>query len=197
MLTSHHHLVLRFRMDGSKPPLYRVPLCMVLDQAEGYLSVPGSPKWSFSFMFSVCTSLCATCFACLIFPNLMLLIICTWWGLTKEGLRNMQKQMGTPSTPFHNMAFCSNRQQDYNTNQFVVHVTVRRQASKGGSTVHTPLSVVCLFQKCPQWLQLWMYFQQSKYFWKWYSAARLCQSESSSNDIMLSAAVYSVREHTT
>ena len=44
--------------------------------------MPGSAVWSFSF--SVCTSMCATCFAYIIFLNLILPVICMWWGLQRR-----------------------------------------------------------------------------------------------------------------
>ena len=49
-------------------------------------------------------------------------------------------------------------------------VEMEWQGGKWGSTVYTPPSVYCPFQKCPQWLKLWMYSQQSKCFWKRFNA---------------------------
>lgn len=62
----------------------------------------------------MCYVLCLSHVPQLDSPNSMYLV-----RITKEGLKNMQKERGTPSTPFHNMEFCSNRQRSYSTDQFI------------------------------------------------------------------------------
>ena len=48
----------------------------------------------------------------------------------------------------------------------VIREGVKRSACKKGSTAHTPQSLVCQFQKHPQWLNIRTYCQKVGCFWK-------------------------------
>jgi len=73
-------------------------------------------------------------------------------------------------------------------------VEVQWQGGKWGSTVYTPPSVYCPFQKCPQWLKLWMYSQQSKCFWNRFNALWPFWCDPGSDHAVPTAAMYSDKE---
>lgn len=68
---------------------------------------------------------------------------------------------------------------------------VNRQPAKTNSTAPLSPSVFCQFQKCPQWLTLWMDCQCSKCFWKRYKAAWPLRGEPISGHAVPTAAVCS------
>ena len=145
-------------------------------------------------------SMCATCFAYLIFLNLILPVICMWWGLQRRVWETCKRIQELLPHLFVMWDFCSN------SNKIIVLTSLLDSCwrdSQETSLVKRValfthlLSLSHLFQKCAQWLRLCASSQQSKYFWRRYSAARVCLSECSINDIILSVAVCSYREHTT
>jgi hypothetical protein len=74
---------------------------------------------------------------------------------------------------------------------------VKRQANKPSSIAHTGTQhrdLYNMFQKCLQWLKVWMCSQWSKCFWKRYNSAWPFWGEPSSDQAVLNEAMWVVRE---